>query len=48
MQEKVILICSECSSRNYTVKKNKEKKERVEMLKYCRYCNKRTIHKETK
>ena len=48
MQEKVILICEECASRNYTIKKNSLRKERIEMIKYCKQCNKRTLHKESK
>lgn len=48
MREKVILICDECSSRNYTFMKNTETKERISMLKYCKQCNKRTIHKESR
>ena len=48
MQEKVILICTECSSRNYTINKNSLRKERIEILKFCKHCNKRTLHKESK
>ena len=49
MREKVILVCTECLSRNYTVTKKKEdKSERVEVKKYSPRCNKHTIHKETK
>ena len=49
MRTKVILICEECLSRNYTVTKNPQKQnERIEMKKYCKNCNKYTIHKETK
>lgn len=49
MREKVILICEECLSRNYTVKKNVlTNKERMSINKYCPKCNKHTLHKETK
>jgi large subunit ribosomal protein L33 len=49
MREKVILICEECLSRNYTVDRNKLiSKERMVLRKYCPKCNKHTIHKETK
>ena len=49
MREKVILVCEECLSRNYTVKKNKlSTPERIAIKKYCPRCNKHTIHKETK
>lgn len=49
MREKIILICEECLSRNYTVYKNKlVNKERLSLNKYCKKCGKHTIHKETK
>lgn len=49
MREKIILVCSECLSRNYTITKNKQtQKLRMETNKYCSKCNKHTIHKETK
>lgn len=49
MREKIILICTECLSRNYTTTKNKQtQKERVEQKKYCSRCNKHTLHRESK
>jgi len=49
MREKVILICEECLSRNYTTDRNKlNNKERMVLKKFCKKCNKHTIHKETK
>jgi large subunit ribosomal protein L33 len=49
MREKIILICTECLSRNYTTTKNKQtQKERIEYVKYCSRCNKHTVHKESK
>jgi len=49
MREKVILVCSECLSRNYTVTKNKAtQKTRIETNKHCPKCNKHTLHKESK
>lgn len=49
MRQKVIMVCEECLSRNYTTTKNKATTpERLEFLKYCPRCNKRTLHKETK
>lgn len=49
MKQKVILVCSECLSRNYTITKNKRTNvERLELRKYCKRCGKHTIHKETK
>ena len=49
MKEKVILVCSECLSRNYTMTKNKRLNvNRLELNKYCSRCAKHTLHKETK
>lgn len=47
MKNKVILICQECLSRNYEVKKT-DKSTRFEAKKYCKKCKKHTIHKEGK
>ncbi len=49
MREKVILICEECLSRNYTIEKNKlNNPDRIVIKKFCKKCNKHTNHKETK
>ena len=50
MKEKksVILMCSECLSRNYVTNKVSSSNERIELMKYCSKCNKHTLHKETK
>jgi large subunit ribosomal protein L33 len=48
MREKVILECTECMSRNYTITKKEGDTKRVEVMKYCPKCNKRTLHKETR
>lgn len=49
MRKKIILVCEECLSRNYTTTKNVQKnKERLEIKKYCKHCNKSTLHKETR
>ena len=49
MKEKVILVCSECLSRNYTMTKNKRLNvNRLELNKYCKRCGKHTLLKETK
>ena len=49
MREKVILVCSQCLSRNYTTTKQKYvSKDRLELKKYCKKCNEYTIHKESK
>lgn len=49
MREKIILVCEECLSRNYIVKRNKlSNPERMVINKFCKRCNKHTVHKETK
>jgi large subunit ribosomal protein L33 len=49
MREKIILVCTECLSRNFTTTKNKQiSKDRLEMNKFCPRCNKHTLHKESK
>lgn len=49
MREKVILICSQCLSRNYTTTKQKTNSQnRLMIKKYCPKCNASTIHKESK
>lgn len=49
MNEKVILTCTRCLSRNYTTKRNKKTNtERLELKKYCKKCGEHTLHKETK
>ncbi|MDD5293639.1 MAG: 50S ribosomal protein L33 [Candidatus Izemoplasmatales bacterium] len=48
MKNKAILICQECLSRNYEIKKKPLQTERFEITKYCKKCNKHTLHKESK
>jgi large subunit ribosomal protein L33 len=49
MREKIILVCTECLSRNYQATKNKQTAtQRLEINKYCKTCNKHTLHKESK
>ncbi|CCV64860.1 50S ribosomal protein L33 [Alteracholeplasma palmae J233] len=49
MREKVILVCENCLSRNYTTYRNKQlNNKRLELKKYCPKCNEHTLHKETK
>lgn len=49
MREKVLLICSECLSRNYTTTVNRATQQtRLELKKYCAKCNKMTVHKQSK
>ena len=39
MKQKVILVCTECLSRNYTTNKNRSSDpERLELKKYCKKC----------
>ena len=47
MKKKVILICQECLTRNYEIKKTSQS-TRFEVKKYCKKCKKHTIHKEGK
>ncbi|MDA0871362.1 MAG: 50S ribosomal protein L33 [Firmicutes bacterium] len=48
MRKKIILICSVCLHRNYTITKSATTTDRMSISKYCTYCNTHTIHKETK
>ncbi len=48
MKDKAVLICQECLSRNYEIKKTEKHKERFEAYKYCNQCKKHTLHKESK
>ena len=48
MREKVLLICSECLSRNYTYEVNTEGKKIKEVKKFCPKCGKHTTHKVSK
>jgi len=49
MREKIILICSECLSRNYeTTKRSDKSGTRFEIKKYCPRCQRSTIHKESR
>lgn len=49
MRKKIIMVCDECLSRNYSTFKNKDTNtERLENKKFCPRCNKHTLHKETR
>ncbi len=48
MKDKVVLVCQECHSRNYEVKKSGDRATRLEVMKYCNKCKKHTLHKESK
>ena len=49
VREKIVLVCTECLSRNYTTTKDKySSTQRLEITKYCKKCNKHTVHRESK
>ena len=48
MKNKVLLICSECLSRNYTIDAKSDSKIPNEMKKFCPKCGKHTVHKISK
>ncbi len=48
MREKVLLICEECLSRNYTTTIKKEDSQLKTVKKYCPHCGKHTFHKVSK
>ncbi len=48
MKQKVILICSECLSRNYTATINLSEDKIETFNKYCPHCKKHTIHTVSK
>lgn len=48
-ENKIILVCSECLSRNYSTSINKKNHTtRFEINKFCKRCNKHTVHKQSK
>ncbi|MFO7969892.1 MAG: 50S ribosomal protein L33 [Bacillota bacterium] len=47
MKNKAVLICEECLSRNYEIKKSTGP-DRFKVKKYCKKCKKHTLHKEGK
>ncbi len=47
-RKKVILICDNCLSRNYSIFKSQNSEKKLEIKKYCSTCNKHTLHKETR
>jgi len=48
MAKKVVLSCTQCGSRNYTVPTSKEGSgERLELNKFCSHCKAHTLHKQT-
>ncbi len=47
-RKKVILMCDECLSRNYSFFKSLNSDQKIEIRKYCAKCNKHILHKETR
>lgn len=47
-KSKVILLCDECLSRNYSYLKTEGSDKKIEIKKHCTKCNKHTLHKETR
>ncbi len=47
-RKKVILLCDECLSRNYSFFKSPNSDKRIEIKKFCKKCNKHSVHKETR
>ena len=48
MKDKAVLICQECQSRNYEIRKSAKGDSRFIITKYCKKCKKHTVHKEGK
>ena len=48
MREKVLLICEECLSRNYTTTIKKEGAKNLQLKKFWKHCGKMTVHKISK
>ncbi len=48
MKNKAVLVCQECLSRNYEIKKKPNAATRFSITKFCKKCNKHTLHKESK
>ena len=47
--EKIALLCSECSRKNYSTFKNRKNMQgKLEIKKFCKWDRKHTLHKETK
>lgn len=45
---KIILVCTECLSRNYNTTETRNSTKRLELNKYCKKCGKHTLHKASK
>ncbi|WP_075057802.1 50S ribosomal protein L33 [Spiroplasma litorale] len=48
-KNKIIIVCDNCLSRNYTFTKSSiNHSERLEIKKFCPTCNTHVLHKETR
>ncbi|MTD32202.1 50S ribosomal protein L33 [Planomicrobium sp. YIM 101495] len=47
MTKKIVLGCTECASRNYTVPAKSDQTTRLGLKKFCAHCNAHTVHKQT-
>ncbi|WP_397443529.1 50S ribosomal protein L33 [Planococcus sp. 107-1] len=43
----MVLSCSKCASRNYTVPSKEGRSTRLELKKFCAHCNGHTVHQQT-
>ncbi|QGS51401.1 50S ribosomal protein L33 [Spiroplasma tabanidicola] len=47
--KKILLVCEECLSRNYSLQKSTiSQRDRLVIKKFCNKCNLRTVHKESR
>jgi len=47
--KKVMLVCTQCLSRNYTVPKSVQAgHQRLKLMKFCKKCKKHTEHTESR
>ena len=44
----VVLGCTGCKNKNYTLQRGKKKDFKIEVKKFCQACGKQTLHKEVK
>ncbi|WP_162649248.1 50S ribosomal protein L33 [Spiroplasma sp. TIUS-1] len=48
-KKKILLICEDCLSRNYSFTKSSiSQKDRLAIKKFCQTCNQHTLHKESR
>jgi large subunit ribosomal protein L33 len=47
MREQILLECTQCKNRNYTLMKNKKlHTDKLQIKKFCKFCRKHVVHKE--